>query len=144
MVLVVAECRRWRVSLSRGVMHIVVRALPASFDGIAQTVSVLVREPGLDGIRVLIDCTELPPEQEPPPLAYLERLADVLYPLNLAAQNVRCALVVRGQSFTWRARFLIAKVSSATIEWRAFGDSSRALAWLGVPDESNVHGGDGT
>lgn len=143
MVLGVAECRRWWVSLSRGVMHVVVRELPASFDGIAQTVSVLVREPGLDGIRVLIDCTELPPIQEPPPLAYLERLADVLYPLNLAARDVRCALVVRGQSFTWRARFLISKVSSPTIEWRAFSDSTRALAWLGVPHEPNVGRGEG-
>lgn len=140
---VMAERRRWGVYLSRGVMHIVVRELPAAFDGIAQTVSVLVREPGLDGLRVLIDCTELPPVQEPPPIAYLERLADVLYPLNLVAHDARCALVVRGQSFTWRARFLISKVSSTTIEWRVFGASSNALAWLGVPDDPNVDQGEG-
>lgn len=130
-----AERRRWRLYVTRGVMHIEVPDLPDSFDSIAQTVSTLVHHPGLDGIRVLIDCTEVPPIQEPPPIAYLERLADVLYPLTLVAHGVKCALVVRGESFTWRARYLISRLTGPTMEWRVFGDSAKALTWLGAGDE---------
>ena len=125
--------RPWRVYVSRGVMHMELAELPVGLDDIAQTVGVLVHQGALEGIRVLIDCTAIPPVQEPPPIAYLERLADVLYPLTLVAHEARCALVVRGESFTWRARFLVSKVSGGTMQWRVFSDAAAALAWLG-PD----------
>ena len=128
------ERRRWRLYVTRGVMHIEIPELPDSLDNMAETVGVLAQHPGLEGFRVLIDCTEVPPVQEPPSVPYIERLADVLYPLTIVADRIKCALVVRGQAFTWRARYLASRLSGPAMEWRVFGDRSNALVWLGAGD----------
>src|SRR3954464_6089451 len=87
------------------VVHIVVAALPTSLRRVAEWAEIVVAEhPHIAGMRVLVDCSRLPIDRQPPTVKYLARLAAALEPLTRAASRSRCAILVSHGSWLCRAR----------------------------------------